>query len=885
MKKAKKFGNLSLAALFAVPGTAIVSAEGWAQLDEIVVTTRKREENLQNVPISVEAFGSEQISNFGIDDAQDLAKFSAGIQFDEGFGGQDTRIVIRGLSPTRGRPNAAFLVDGIDFTGEAVSTAGGGFLVNNRLLDVERIEVVKGPQSALYGRSAFAGAVQYVTKSPNMDEFEGSASVDIATDEQYEVSGSVSGPVTDNFGLLLNALYYDEEGFHENTLTGDTVGGAEGWGISGTALWEATDSLDFKLRLAYSEDEYEPNAQARVNTGTVQQELPEDLLRGSGLFGSLLDASDYPACDGLPSGGDFRVGSCFSAPKLLVAGTMPDGDDLEVGLSPDPETGEDYAGSDVETFNATLVGTWDLDSGTFTSLTGFARVESQQNFDSDWDYLLAGDYTSTDGLFSFTLPECGFVDCSPTAQEIDFANETQLFSQELRYATNFDGPVNFTVGGLYWNESVDQDENSATATVAVFRGFTDLSSEPSGASILPDIVRSTREVSRDTEHWSVYGLVEWEINEQFKASFEARYVEEEIEVIGAVCDEELTQANTGLSCGDFTSPSSPVENNGVFYQANTSGVPVTSKESFVAPKLTLEYTPNDDMTFYASVAEGVKPGGISTITAGAFFNPDANTYDAEKLRAYELGAKTTWLDNTLRLNGGVFFQEYTDKQVGITQNIDGVDVGTIANAGEAEIWGIELEALWQATDNLTFQGSYTWLDAEYTEWFEETTSTTAIARNIYSGNGGCLEVIDTTLDGSSDAKCVISYAGNTIEDIPEHAFVGNVEYRAPLNNTDLDWFVGGTTVFTSERYIDETNIKKLDSYWTSDLRAGLAAENWDLLFYVENVFDDDTVKSAVDVGSQVTTTREGMFPPGPQDGVIVSLPDPRIFGVRAQVRF
>ena len=131
---------------------------GYSQeIDEIIVSVRRKDESLQEVPISVSTIGEEQIRRFGINSTSDVVKYTAGLEFDEGLGAQDTRIVIRGLSPTRGRSNVAILVDGIDFTGEAIGTAGGGILVNQQLLDVQRVEVVKGPQSALYGRSAFAG--------------------------------------------------------------------------------------------------------------------------------------------------------------------------------------------------------------------------------------------------------------------------------------------------------------------------------------------------------------------------------------------------------------------------------------------------------------------------------------------------------------------------------------------------------------------------------------------------------------------------------------------------------------------------------------------------------------------------------------------------------
>ena len=132
-------GALTIA-LITTSLTVLFPAEGWAR-DEMIVFTRKKEENLQDIPISVSTISDVEINQRGIFDIKAVAKYTPGMEFDEGFGGQDNRIVIRGLSPTRGRANAAFLVDGIDFTGEALTTAGQAFSINQRLLDVERIEI------------------------------------------------------------------------------------------------------------------------------------------------------------------------------------------------------------------------------------------------------------------------------------------------------------------------------------------------------------------------------------------------------------------------------------------------------------------------------------------------------------------------------------------------------------------------------------------------------------------------------------------------------------------------------------------------------------------------------------------------------------------------
>ena len=137
------------------------------ELEEIIVVARKREESLQAVPISITTFSEEDLAVQGIDSLEDIARQTAGVIFDKGFSPQDTRVVMRGLSPSRGRPNVAILLDDVDISSESIRTAGSSLSVNLRLIDIERIEVVRGPQSALYGRSAFGGAIHYVTRRPS----------------------------------------------------------------------------------------------------------------------------------------------------------------------------------------------------------------------------------------------------------------------------------------------------------------------------------------------------------------------------------------------------------------------------------------------------------------------------------------------------------------------------------------------------------------------------------------------------------------------------------------------------------------------------------------------------------------------------------------------
>ena len=141
---------------------------------------------------------------------------------------------------------------------------------------------------------------------------------------------------------------------------------------------------------------------------------------------------------------------------------------------------------------------------------------------------------------------------------------------------------------------------------------------------------------------------------------------------------------------------------------------------------------------------------------------------------------------------------------------------------------------------------------------------------------------------SGGVECLVSLTGNQFERTPKHALTLLSRYEQPLFNTDMNWFVEGNGIYQGKRFIDESNIKQLDSYWVADFRVGVTSERWDFLVYLDNAFNDDTVKTAVDAGGDVDATlTPGTFAStfSPADNVIATLPDPQTWGVRANVRF
>lgn len=884
IKKAVKIciSLASVAALTAISVEAaddekIVTPFGNKVLEQIIVTARKREDNLQDIPVSVQVFSASDISRLGIANVSDVAEYSPSIIFDLGADPTTARIAIRGLHPTRGRQNVAILVDGIDVGTEAIGGAGGGAILNSRITDIERIEVVRGPQSALFGRSAFAGAIQYVTKDPS-EEAESNVFVSIGNHGRYDVGGSLSGPVPgysgDVLGFRLNANYWSEEGFYEDYATGTDVGGSEGGGLALTAKWIASEALSFKARAEYTTAEYDQQADYLVRANTGKLSYANDPLLMA------IEAED-------PS-------ILASSGVALFKGKIPNGDDLGSPVrSPDPLTGNVFPGTDRDVFRVSLIGNWDIGVGTITSYTSLTDVEGGTRQDSDGD---------ADLQAATQITHYGSIDISRRGSILEFDSSINQFSQELRFASSWDSPFQASFGGLYWTErskrlartigsNCSQSLTTSTDVCNDLVGGVTESSAELTRQTNPNIVPYTS--SRDVDHWSLYALLEWELNEQFKLTAEARYNDEEEEVVGVNCDLErvpgcFDPANpiTAFSRTMY-GPSTIVRG---LQNAAVYGVPaaaITSSDWWT-PRLTAEWAPREDMLFYATAAKGQKPAGTTLLLAGTWFDVDHDgslderRYKAEEMWSYELGGKVIWTD-TLRTNVAVFFQDYKNKQV-ITSMIgpSGNALPIIENAGAAEVWGVELESWWQPIESLGFGLSYTYLDAEYTNFLAITDSKTRIIRG-----GNC--TITTLSDGST--SCQVDLSGNKLEKAPENALVAQVAYQAPATlvpNAAL--LVEADVIYQSERFGAQENYRILDEYTVANLRFGLAADTWKVLFYIDNLFDDDTVKRATTKTGSVDRTHP-QYDSNPNkvrsstNAVSADLPDPRTYGLRVSFDF
>jgi outer membrane receptor protein involved in Fe transport len=473
MSTTKNTSSLVASAWIALAIGSTVPIAAIAQIEEVVVTTRKREENLQDIPLAVSAITAEQIQRQGISSLSDVVENQPSVQFDQSYGPADNRITVRGLSNTRGRSNVAFLIDGIDVTTENLISAGSGLLANRRLLsDVERIEVVKGPQSALFGRSAFAGAISYITKEPG-DELEGRVNLDVGDYGRRTVDGGISGPLTDTISLALSGVQFNEDGYYTNSQSGTDVGGSNGTGGALTALWRPTDAVKIKGRLETSKENYDPravvnlqgdtpvylndpNAKAIVNPIIASDVYGNPALQKQASGGTnLFNFATY--CPKNYPGGNFDPLNIIpGAPGFCLPKNMGGVDGHKVSLSEDPTTGGEYPGTDTRTFRASLVASMDLGYGLLSSYTGWTDFNSRDVYDQDYQASSALDFNGN-GQVPYTYDANGNVlggrrDTLMGSQGSDQETDTKQFSQEFRYETQFDGPWKLTAGALYWQD-------------------------------------------------------------------------------------------------------------------------------------------------------------------------------------------------------------------------------------------------------------------------------------------------------------------------------------------------------------------------------------------------------------------------------------------------
>ncbi|WP_308366814.1 MULTISPECIES: TonB-dependent receptor domain-containing protein [unclassified Microbulbifer] len=642
--------SLALASLAGPGSHALAQEASVAQLEEVVVTARRRAENLQDVPISVTAMSAEALERRQIFSTVDLDRATPSMQFTSygQLSGNNAAAVvfIRGvgqLDPTPAvDPGVGFYIDDV-YMGRSVGAAMD-------FLDVADVQVLRGPQGTLFGRNTIGGAVIVNSRLPGT-EFGGTISAELGDDNLYQVYGVVDLPVNEDLGLRLSAGTRKRDGYVTREFDGQDLGNENGYTLKGTLRWTPSDSLDVILRADYTEkDEHgSPFVFKGINTNAP---VPAIVSVAAGCPGATMPFAPLEP-------GDPRFGAPF----------VPDTDDPRCannhydkgpytngGTAPVESTFEGYGSS------GTLA--WQLnDALELRSITAYRET--------DWTGIRDADNTP------FTLITT------------DYTSTSEQFSQELRLSFTSDRVHGIT--GLYY---FDEDTSDRVTVPLAFPP-----APPFIASLLnggPG-TRDLQFVDLGTESTAVFTEWTYDVTDALSLTGGLRYTDEDKFMQGVIFNlfpatdpDPDPLPNAAIPDGGplFIRPDEYTEN----FQKMTGSA-----------SLTYNWTPT--VMTYLSYADSFKSGGFNQRYNSP--TPDFNpvTFDEETVESYELGIKAN-IGDSLRFNAAVFSSSYSDIQLIYRQGV----VPLLFNAGSASIDGFELEFTYAPNLSLIVDGGFSYLD-------------------------------------------------------------------------------------------------------------------------------------------------------------------------------
>jgi iron complex outermembrane receptor protein len=656
----------ALSGLAAMPGAALAQDTAEAADDPedrvIVVQARRQNETLQEVPVTVTAIGGETLQRYNIDQVADITSRVPTLNVQVGGSGSGGQLSLRGV----GSSNISAAFDSavaFEYDGVVVSTMR---MVQAGFFDVEQVDVLRGPQSLFFGKSATAGVLSLRSANPTSDWEVGMRANYEFEEKGYLLSGYISGPLTDTLGIRVAAQFNDIDEFQllqpgtpavnqERGLT-DFIGRL-------TLDWNPSDRFRANFKLQYTRNENDGAiGTAEIGCGANGVADPIVLLGGA---------------ISIPAGYDCNA---FDQRYFLADAAVP--------LAPGVPTPSKAAGRNGVPFGETDIVfgrlQFDLDLSDTLELTSVSGLLKMDAVDFDC-YAYGGVLPGPNGT---RLP--GAAGCS------DPINSLDQFSQELRLRSDFDGPFNFMLGAFYEDRKFIFD----TAQQGVNISF--LGRDPvTGFTYDWDKTHTTK-----TEALSFFGSVMIDLTEQLELSGGVRWTDEKkVQTI------EVPFLHTFLQGPGFVRP-------GFF-----SG-PIPFADDNISPEVTLRYQANDDLNIFASFKTGFKSGGIdnsalpSNSLSQAALSGDfgALIFQSEEAIGGEIGFKSQWADRDFTLNATAFYYVFTDLQV---QNFNAVTIQFVtSNAGELTTKGVDLESRWQTpVDGLSLTANLSYLDAQYTDTF------------------------------------------------------------------------------------------------------------------------------------------------------------------------
>ena len=771
---------LAIAAATAL-GTATASA---MQLEEVVVTAQKRAQTANDIGMAISTYTGDDMKDMGVVDTKDIAAFTPGFTYTNSGIGIPV-YTLRGVGYNDGSYSATSTVS-VYVDEFAIPYP---VMTHGAVLDLERVEVLKGPQGTLYGRNTTGGAINYIAVKPG-EEFEAGILASYGSYQTFETEAYVSGPLGDNVRARLAARTVQSgEGWQENPQNGDELGEKDTTSLRLTLAADMTDNLSGQLQLSWWNNKSDTPAPQYVKPAFQNPNNP--------LVVPLFEKWQPSGADDDAEDASWIAGQEFSYDM--------EGTSANLALN--------YVINDaIELVSLTGYSTFD-DSGSSFDRSGFTGVP-----------------------FAEAAPLLNYLDL-PTGQLIPFATEEDFpwvpeniflndasidfFSQEFRLLGSM-GDVNW-VAGLYYST----DENDSTV-----EQFSTLSTNTNGAGGQPFLsfsgVDTTTE--QESETLGAYFHTEWQFTDTLRLTAGLRYSDDEIDFYGCSADprgdgslEAFFFNVTALGAGDLYIPPGFDANGCATALTDAAGnrlrhgaVENKLEEDSWSYKLALDWFVTEDIMLYGNLSRGFKSGAFPNVPA----NVDRQ-YDPvvqEQLDSVEGGMKATLLDGGMQVNASVYYYDYKDKQLlgSILDPTFGV-LRLLENVPEATVKGAELDVQWQPLDGLYIALGGSYIDSEV----EEYTGPSAYGEILvfdgspfpYTAEFQANALVNYEWPISDGLNAIVGFDVNHTDEIPQ-------DFEPASGALDPDFI--------------------LDSYTVANARFGISdsAESWRAMLWVRNLTDE-----------------------------------------------
>jgi iron complex outermembrane receptor protein len=656
-------------------------------------------------------------------------------------------------------------------------------------LTTKQVEVLRGPQGTLFGRNATGGALNITSLRPT-EEFEHHVRGKAGNYGQQNWGASSSGPVTDDLGYRVYAYGNQRDGYIDN-LGGDDIQDQDSTGYGAQFSWDASDRVNLWVSYASDKEDY--------------------LNAGIDFGGYLISPYDKDTRNSTP----LFLDEAYQWDRENPAVKDPYKVDLNDPL--DIETDKDHK------FVTHL--TWDLDNLTVKYIGTYSENATD---------LAQGDlgYTSR--------PDNRIVETALTASE--------RYSHEIQVLSATDSAFQW-VGGLYY---LNEDLTSAYFIESLEAEYLELTIPLRGQvpSFDPSEIRPNdgrqhyfQNGELEAESMAVYFDGNYTINDQWKLTAGIRYSEDDKEGF----EEQNVVVDTNISGISYPVYGFPETCCGwLVADKNVNNRTIEDDWSNVSGRVVLDYVPVDDHMIYASIATGYKSGGFRLGTLQK--NP---SFDEENLLSYEIGYKGT-IGETLQINAAAYFYDYEDMQVlvDIVDDDTGLPVSEVVNAKESEIKGLEVEAIWLATESLMLMANYSYIDGEYTDF--------------------CCAV-DTLTDPAGPEE---DLSGNPLIQAPENKLYLNANYSLQTDSAGEFVFSGAYTWVDERQYdVFNSDLTRADDYYRVDAMVTWHSPSQDIRVILsgKNLTEEEN-----------WTTLERTTSTG---GLTGAIGEPRIYGLEVQFDF